>query len=57
MSMLTGKEGPNNKTVLEIYRIAETDRYILLSSNKAIFIYDKVLEKTFAGGYLDEFEK
>ena len=57
MSMLTGKEDPNNKTVLEIYRIAETDRYILLSSNKAIFIYDKVLEKTFAGGYLDEFEK
>lgn len=53
-SLITGKEEARDRMVLVTYRITETGRYILISSNKAAVVYDKKLKKTFAGGYLGE---
>lgn len=50
-SLVTGKEDVRDRMVLGISRITETDRYILISSNKATVIYDKKSKSIFAGGY------
>lgn len=50
-SLISGKEDPMDKLVLDIPRISETDRYILVSSNRGNLIYDKKDQVTFAGGF------
>ena len=56
-SLITGKEPSRDRMVLDIGRISETDRYILISSNRAVMAHDKKLQKTFAGGYLEGDDK
>ena len=56
-SLITGKESSRDRMVLDIGRISETDRYILISSNRAVMAHDKKLQKTFAGGYSGEDDK
>lgn len=50
-SLISGREEPLDKLVLSISRILETDRYILVSSNRANLIYDKKVKQTFAGDF------
>ncbi|WP_187117294.1 6-bladed beta-propeller [Parabacteroides bouchesdurhonensis] len=50
-SLISGKEDPMDKLVLDIPRISETDRYIFISSNRGNFIYDKKDQVTLAGGF------
>lgn len=52
-SLITGKEDPADKMVLGISREVETDRFIFISSNKGLIVYDKRDKKTFMGGYID----
>lgn len=50
-SLLTGKEDPNDRMVLSVSRIRETHRYIFLSANKGVVVYDKNEGNTYAGKY------
>lgn len=52
-SLVTGKEDVRDRMVLDIGRITETDRYILISGNVAI-AYDKKTKNIVAGEYKGE---
>lgn len=56
-TLTTGKEDATDKKVLDIIRISETDRYILICSNRVNVIYDKTTQKVYGGGDLEEYEK
>lgn len=45
-SLFTGKKNPADTWVIDITRITETDRFIFLTSNKGLFIYDKKSKNT-----------
>lgn len=53
-SLITGKEDVRDRMVLGIWRMAESDRYIFFSSNKAPVLYDKKEKKTYAGNYKED---
>lgn len=50
-SLLTGKEDIHDRMTLGVNRMSETDRYILLSTNRGNIIYDKKTRTTIAGGF------
>lgn len=52
-SLVTGKEDVRDRMVLDIGRITETDRYILISGNVAM-AYDKKTKNIVAGEYKGE---
>ncbi len=48
-SLITGKHDSQERMILGINRMNETDRYIFMSSSQGFCIYDKQMKKTFAG--------
>jgi hypothetical protein len=53
-SMIKGGKNLNDSWVIDITYISETDRFIFLTSNKGLFIYDKVSNDTFCCNYEKE---
>jgi len=49
-SLITGKEETYDHLVLGIGGILETDRFMFISSNKGLVIYDKYKQVSFCGG-------
>ena len=45
-SIVTGEKNPRDTWVVDITYISETDRFIFLTSNKGLFIYDKKYKET-----------
>jgi len=53
-SIITGEKNPGDTWVVDITRIAETGRFIFLTSNKGLFIYDKKSNETRCCNYRRE---
>lgn len=53
-SVFTGVTNPDDKWVIDITYISETDRYIFLVSNKGLFVFDKVQNDTFCCNFVNE---
>jgi hypothetical protein len=53
-SVITGKINPEDAWIVDITYISETDRFIFLSANKGLFIFDKVRNETFCCNYEKE---
>lgn len=50
-ALITGKEETRDRMVLDISRMSETNRYIMICSNKGNLIYDKKKNNTFMGDF------
>lgn len=50
-ALITGKEEARDRMVLDISRMSETNRYIMICSNKGNLIYDKKKNNTFMGDF------
>ncbi|QIA08846.1 6-bladed beta-propeller [Draconibacterium halophilum] len=46
-SILSGKKDNSDNLILEVYRLAESEKFIFIRTNKGVFIYDKVKEETY----------
>ncbi|RLD87927.1 MAG: hypothetical protein DRJ29_17720 [Bacteroidetes bacterium] len=55
-SPITGKVDPKNKMVIGIDFISETDRFILLTANKGLFVYNKNTGETICTEHFKEGE-
>lgn len=53
-SPFTGKVDPKDKMVIGIDFISETDRYIFLTANKGLFVYNKKSGKTICADHLKD---
>jgi len=53
-SIITGEKNPGDTWVVDITRIVETGRFIFLTSNKGLFIYDKKSKETRCCNYRRE---
>lgn len=56
-SIITGEENPGDTWVVDITRIAETGSFIILTSNKGLFIYNKKSKETRCLNYRRENEQ
>ncbi len=56
-SVFTGKENQGEELVIAINNMAESERYIFMTSNKGLFFYDKSLSETYCCQYSQTGEK
>ncbi len=56
-SVFTGKENQGEELVIVINNMAESERYIFMTSNKGLFFYDKSLSETYCCQYSQTGEK
>jgi hypothetical protein len=55
-SIITGEENPGDTWVISISKISESDRFIFLTSNKGLFVYDKMSKEIFCCEYQKGYE-
>jgi 6-bladed beta-propeller len=55
-SLITGEESAKDKTVIDISFISETDKFIFITANKGLFIYNKNTGKTICAEHIKEDE-